>query len=191
MDGFCSTWHFGDNQHANLGGTARTLDGVDGSTEIGVGLNSPDGWSIIDDSATNILVMPDDPAYPQAMQGLQGIGIAPRAQHGIDLYFFGYGHRYRQAVQDFYRLTGATPLLPRFALGNWWGRYYPYSADEYTALMDRFHAEGVPFTTAVIDMDWHITDVDRAIGGGWTGYTWNRDLFPDPRRSSMTCTSVA
>ncbi|ROT87524.1 TIM-barrel domain-containing protein [Bifidobacterium mongoliense] len=181
MDGFCSTWHFGDNQHANLGGTARTLDGVDGSTEIGVGLNSPDGWSIIDDSATNILVMPDDPAYPQAMQGLQGIGIAPRAQHGIDLYFFGYGHRYRQAVQDFYRLTGATPLLPRFALGNWWSRYYPYSADEYTALMDRFHAEGVPFTMAVIDMDWHITDVDRAIGGGWTGYTWNRDLFPDPK----------
>lgn len=181
MDGFCSTWHFGDDQHANLGGTARTLDGVDGSTDVGIGLNSPDGWSIIDDSATNILVAPDDPDYPEAMRGLGGVGIAPRSHQGIDLYFFGYGLRYRQAVQDFYRLTGATPLLPRFALGNWWSRYYRYSADEYLELMDRFAAAGIPFTTSVIDMDWHITDVDRKYGSGWTGYTWNHELFPDPR----------
>ncbi|MCI1219301.1 MAG: alpha-glucosidase [Bifidobacterium sp.] len=180
MDGFCSTWHYGDDQHANLGGTARTLDGVNGSTDVGIGLNSPDGWSLIDDSSTNILVPPDDSDRPDAMFSPDGVGIASRPNQGIDLYFFGYGHRYRQAVQDFYRLTGATPLLPRFALGNWWSRYYRYSADEYLQLMDRFHAEGIPFTTSVIDMDWHITDIDRKLGGGWTGYTWNPDLFPDP-----------
>jgi alpha-glucosidase (family GH31 glycosyl hydrolase) len=28
-------------------------------------------------------------------------------------------------------------------------------------------------------MDWHITDTGND-SSGWTGYTWNRDLFPDP-----------
>ncbi|MDK7859308.1 glycoside hydrolase family 31 protein, partial [Klebsiella pneumoniae] len=53
--------------------------------------------------------------------------------------------------------------------------------DEYLQLMSRFKREGIPFSTAVIDMDWHVTDVDPKYGSGWTGYTWNRDLFPDHR----------
>ncbi len=28
-------------------------------------------------------------------------------------------------------------------------------------------------------MDWHITQTGNA-ARGWTGYTWNRELFPDP-----------
>lgn len=97
------------------------------------------------------------------------------------MYFFGYGHRYIEAVRDFYRLTGPTPLLPRFAMGNWWSRYYRYTQDGYLALMDRFKREGIPFTTSVIDMDWHrVDDVDPKYGSGWTGYSWNRELFPDP-----------
>ena len=49
--------------------------------------------------------------------------------------------------------------------------------------MDRFKREGIPFTTSVIDMDWHLVDdVDPKYGSGWTGYTWNPKLFPDPKR---------
>jgi alpha-glucosidase (family GH31 glycosyl hydrolase) len=29
-------------------------------------------------------------------------------------------------------------------------------------------------------MDWPVTDVDPRHGSGWTGYSWNRDLFPHP-----------
>ena len=29
-------------------------------------------------------------------------------------------------------------------------------------------------------MDWHLVDVDPQYGSGWTGYSWNRELFPDP-----------
>ncbi|WP_419670966.1 TIM-barrel domain-containing protein, partial [Bifidobacterium longum] len=47
------------------------------------------------------------------------------------------------------------PLLPRYALGNWWSRFHRYTSEEYVALMDRFKSEGIPFTTSVIDMDWH------------------------------------
>jgi alpha-glucosidase (family GH31 glycosyl hydrolase) len=49
-------------------------------------------------------------------------------------------------------------------------------------LMNRFKELDIPISVAVIDMDWHITDVPEEYGSGWTGYTWNRYLFPDPVR---------
>ncbi|PST48552.1 alpha-glucosidase [Bifidobacterium callitrichos] len=178
-----NTWHYGDAQRGNLRGTARTLDGVDGATELGLGVVSYDGWAVIDDSASNV-VAPADTVRGEANPF--GTWVTPRdagASATQDLYFFGYGHRYIEAVRDFYHLTGPTPLLPRFAFGNWWSRYHRYDEGEYLALMDRFDKEGLPFTTAVIDMDWHLVDdVDPKYGSGWTGYTWNRRLFPDPRR---------
>ena len=47
--------------------------------------------------------------------------------------------------------------------------------------METFAKKNIPLSVAMIDMDWHITQIDKAIGSGWTGYTWNRDLFPDPK----------
>ncbi|MDQ9757383.1 glycoside hydrolase family 31 protein, partial [Acinetobacter baumannii] len=39
----------------------------------------------------------------------------------------------------------------------------------------------LPFSVAVIDMDWHLVDdVPEKYGSGWTGYTWNKNFFPDP-----------
>jgi alpha-glucosidase (family GH31 glycosyl hydrolase) len=70
--------------------------------------------------------------------------------------------------------------VPRFALGNWWSRHHAYTAESYLALLDRFRNEGIPLSVGVIDMDWHVTDVGPEHGSGWTGYTWNRDLFPEP-----------
>lgn len=190
-----NTWHYGDDPRGNLRGTARTLDEANGAIDLGLGVVSRDGWAVLDDSATNVFVTdqtggaePSGGANPSgAADGERpapygGFGIAPRAHAETDLYFFGYGRRYREAVHDFQRLSGPAPLLPRFALGNWWSRYYRYSQDEYLDLMDRFKAEGIPFTTSVIDMDWHLVDdVDPRFGSGWTGYTWNRKLFPDPK----------
>ena len=48
--------------------------------------------------------------------------------------------------------------------------------------MERFAAEKVPLSVAVLDMNWHVTDIDPKYGPGWTGYTWNREMFPDPPR---------
>ena len=73
-------------------------------------------------------------------------------------------------------------MLPRFALGNWWSRYYKYTEESYMELMERFDQEQIPFSVAVIDMDWHLVDIDPKYGTGWTGYTWNREFFPDPER---------
>ena len=83
------------------------------------------------------------------------------------------------------------PLLPRFVFGNWWSRYHRYDEQEYKALIRRFEAEQIPFSVAVIDMDWHLVDVDPKYGSGWTGYTWNRELFPIRPSSWAGCIGTA
>ncbi len=164
--GIYCTWRYGDKLTENLGGTARTLDEADGAVELEDGILSRlQGYSVLDDSRSWVLT---DDGW-----------ITPRAEGVKDLYFFGYGFAYRDALKDYFRLSGPTPLLPRYALGNWWSRYHAYSDQEYLALMDQFAENGIPLSVSVIDMDWHITDPQNG-GKGWTGYTWNKDLFPDP-----------
>ena len=166
--GIYSTWHFSEPVWEGLWGTARDLDQVDGAIPLAAGLLSRfGGFGVIDDSRSLIL--------------LEDGWVEPRRQGIQDIYFFGYGYEYKQCLHDYFHLCGQTPLLPRYALGNWWSRFYPYTESEYIALMDRFSSEGIPLSIAVIDIDWHIRDVDPKYGKGWTGYTWNTKLFPDPK----------
>ena len=160
-----SRWHYGD-QPETLKGTSRTLDEVDGAMELEDGILSKAGYALLDDSNSYLYDVES--------------GFRARPCPEVDLYFFGYGRDYLGALKDFYHLTGQPPLLPRYALGNWWSRYWPYTSQEYTDLMDRFKAEGVPLAVSVIDMDWHKTAIPARFGSGWTGYSWNRDLIPDP-----------
>ena len=162
-----SVWRFGE-ESANLGGTARTLDDVDGAIPLENGVLAFDGVAMVDDSDSVLL---DDDGW-----------IASRTPGNHDLYVFAFGRDYRAALRALFELTGPTPLLPRYALGTWWSRYHAYTADEYVGLVDRFEEEGVPLSVAVIDMDWHLVDIDPRFGSGWTGYTWNTELFTDPKR---------
>ena len=162
-----SVWHYSDPVQ-DLGGTARTLDEADGAIPLGHGVISKNGFAVLDDSRSLLLT--------------EDGWVTPRRGNGEDVYFFGYGREYIECLQDFYRLCGRTPMLPRFALGNWWSRYHKYTEQSYMELMNRFREEKVPFSVAVIDMDWHLVDIDPKYGSGWTGYTWNRDFFPDPER---------
>ena len=166
-----SKWHFGES-FETLGGTYKTLDEVDGDRPLEQGLCSRWGFSVLDDSNSLLL---DETGW-----------AAIRQAHTQDVYFFGYGYDYRSCIRDFYRITGAPPMLPAYALGNWWSRYYAYTQEEYLSLMDRFAAENIPFSVGVVDMDWHIVQIPKHLQdpeepGGWTGYTWNEKLFPDYR----------
>ncbi|MBO0746522.1 MAG: hypothetical protein J2P43_16000, partial [Candidatus Dormibacteraeota bacterium] len=71
------------------------------------------------------------------------------------------------------RFGGTIPMPPRWVLGPWWSRYWAYRDRDLQALVEEFRSRGFPLDVLVIDMDWHTPDA-------WTGYTWNRDLFPDP-----------
>ena len=160
-----SIWHYGE-AFSDLGGTARTLDEADGAIPLEHGIISRNGFSVMDDSRS--LILREDG------------WVEPRPKDYIDIYFWAYGHDYRGALRDFCRLCGKMPMVPRYALGNWWSRFYKYTEKTYKELVNRFKEENVPFSVAVIDMDWHLTDIDPKYGSGWTGYTWNRDYFPDP-----------
>lgn len=157
------SWRSGQKLN-HLGGTARTLDNADGAIELEPGIFSREGVGLLSDDSL--------------LFGADG-ELQPRRPGTRDIYLFLYGRQFERGLRDFFRLSGRPPLLPRFALGNWWSRFWPYTAEEYLALMERFDAEGTPFSVAVLDMDWHLTRVPEGYSG-WTGYTWNRELIPEP-----------
>ncbi len=162
------TWHFGDHPFhtGNLGGTYRTLDEAAGFVRPDPGLMASTGGTVYDDSKS--LVFNDD------------CWLETRARpENLDLYFFGYGFDFTACQRDLSRIAGRTPMVPRYILGNWWSRYWKYSGAELLGLMREFKIHGVPLSVCIVDMDWHLTETGNT-STGWTGYTWNRELFPDP-----------
>ena len=159
----------------NLKGTARTLDGINGSLALSDGIVSKNGVAVLDDSKSLIL---------------KNNKLVKRKKCN-DLYYFCFENNYQEALNQLYHLTGKVPLIPRYALGNWWSRYHAYSDEEYLNLINQFKKHNIPINVSVIDMDWHYVDIikdfyDENIPtsnlqyyDGWTGYTWNKNLFKD------------
>ena len=195
VDGKPVSWHPGMEDAENLEGTTRTLDGALGSKTkepIGQGLVSRSGWALVDDS-TRPLFDSANFSFPQGEKSpwpwVMERPDSEKAGAYSDWYFFGYGHDYRKALGDYVRVAGRIPLPPRFVFGTWWSRYWAYSDQELDELVKGFHENSTPLDVFVIDMDWHINRQQlQAMGEtdqagqtlGWTGYTWNKLLFPDP-----------
>ena len=179
-DGFF-TWKPGMEQKENLKGTFRTLDGLDGDLQTQTwvadmkkgetrqfenGILARDGWTLIDESESYLF---DDSDWAWVKER--------EAKECQDWYFMAYGQDYKAALKDFTVFAGKMPLPPRFTFGYWWSRYWAYSDREMRTLVDKFHAYDIPLDVLVVDMDWHYTDPGR---GGWTGWTWNKSIFPNP-----------
>jgi len=191
VDGKQVVWHPGLADPLNLQGTTRTLDGARGDKTkepIEPGLVSRSGWALVDDS-TRPLFDSSDFRFLQGEKSPWPWVIERPAGDRQDLYFFGYGHEYRKALGDYVSIAGRIPLPPRFAFGAWWSRYWDYTDQELDELVQSFRENDVPLDVLVIDMGWHISkDRLQAAGEkdqsghdlGWTGYTWNKELFPDP-----------
>ncbi|WEK38305.1 MAG: glycoside hydrolase family 31 protein [Candidatus Pseudobacter hemicellulosilyticus] len=170
------TWKPGLKQTGNLKGTYRTLDRCEGDVrdnkdkiQLEDGLLSRDGWHLIDDSKSLLF---DNSDWPWAT-------TRPESAHQ-DWYFMGYGNNYKQALYDYSLFAGKVPLPPRYAFGYWWSRYWSYSDNEVRDLVNNFEKFAVPLDVLVIDMDWHFIVNEHL---PWTGYSWNKRLFPDPGKS--------
>ena len=155
------TWVPGTPNRGNLRGSRRTLDNQGSAVTLSEGIVSRDGWALHDDSRSVVFTESMDWVSPRHSADLQ------------DWYFFGYGHDYTGALAEYMRFGGEVPLIPRYVLGAWWSRFYAYSDEELRQLVADFEAHDLPLDVLVIDMDWHTPH-------SWTGYTWNRELFPDP-----------
>lgn len=166
-------WYPGMKDSQNLKGTYRTLDLCDGNIhngkpiELEDGLISKSGWTFIDDSKSYLF---DHSDWPWVVN-------RPTSSDAQDWYFMAYGHDYKKALRDFTVFAGKVPLPPRYAFGYWWSRFWDYSDDDYRKLLGNFRKYDIPLDVLVIDMDWHYTSDNL---GDWTGYTWNRRLFPNP-----------
>lgn len=106
-----------------------------------------------------------------------------------DLYFLGHGHDFKSALREFTLISGKIPIPPRFAFGVFYSRWWAYSdADLQHDIVEQYEQRGIPLDVVVIDMDWHLTfygarDPDQAgQQKGWTGLTWDKKMFPDPRQ---------
>jgi len=192
VGGVRRTWRPGMADEGNLLGTTRTLDGALGDRirePMEAGLISTSGWAVVDDSKRPLF----DSTDFRFDRGSESPWPWVKARTGgdrLDWYFFGHGHDYRGALGDFVKVAGRIPLPPRFAFGVWWSRYWAYSDGELRKLVRDFRTNSVPLDVLVVDMDWHQTfsNRDRTVldqSGhrlGWSGYTWNRRLFPEPGR---------
>ena len=178
------TWKYGISQSGNLKGTARTLDFDIGRTRLENGLLSKSDWVVVDDSKS--LVFNDSGWLEPRTTVMQPNRLLEKYKNILspsrtykDLYFFGYDRDYSACMGDFRQVAGPIPMIPRYILGNWWSRYHAYTQAELKSLMEDFRAHEIPLSVCIIDMDWHITQTGNE-SNGWTGYTWNRKLFPNP-----------
>ncbi len=184
LNGKKVVWTPGSPDSGNLMGTARTLDRSRGrelgkGIELEKGILSRDGWSLVDDSQRHLL---------EGAPGQEWVVCRPAGERQ-DWYLFAYGHDYRGALRDYARVSGAAPMPPRYVFGYWWSRYWQYSDSEFRDIISRLRSVDIPVDVLIVDMDWHETwtlsqykspkdSFGQAIG--WTGYTWQKELFPAP-----------
>ena len=178
-------WYPGLKDPQNLKGTYRTLDGNNGDdyrSRLEDGLISRSGWAVINDSPSferadgsrSLALVPDSGGIDWA---------APRADaDALDLYFLGYGHNYKKALYDFTLIAGKSPLPPDYVLGYWYSKYDNYSADDFRNIVKSMRDNDINADVLILDMDWHWNGEQEVSGGrgGWTGWSWNTNLIPDP-----------
>lgn len=185
MKGRPVVWYPGLKDPQNLKGTYRTLDennGYDYLTKLEDGVVGRSGWAVINDS----------PSFKRA-DGSTSMALEPQEDYfdwlaqradkdAYDIYFMGYGHDYKRALRDFTRIAGQIPLPPDYIFGYWYSKYQEYSAQDFRDIMAALKENGLKTDVMILDMDWHYNGSKKNSKGrgGWTGWSWNRNLIPDP-----------
>ncbi len=180
-------WYPGKPDPMNLKGTCRTLDGSNGQnkrSEMEDGLISRSGWAVIDDSWTSARA---DGSRSFALEADENLGYDwwsdRNDPHAMDVYFLGYGNNYKKALSDYTSIAGKIPLPPAYVFGYWYSKYSSYSADDYRDIMNNLSSNDIPTDVMILDMDWHWNGSEGSMSGGrggWTGWSWNTNLIPDP-----------
>lgn len=164
-------WYIWMEQEGNLLGPVTTVDNVTGPVPRQEGLLSRDGWYLINDTGKDIYK--------------EGTLHRRDGAHMQDLYLFIYGNNYKAALKSLQAVSGPVPMTRKYVHGSWYCRWWPYTDQDYRDIVEGYREHDFPMDVLVFDMDWH-RKKDATIGmghagtRGWTGYSWNRDLIPDP-----------
>jgi alpha-glucosidase (family GH31 glycosyl hydrolase) len=158
-------WYFGHPEARNFGTSGMSLDENSQKVSLAKGLYSVDGFVSLDD-ANSLVLMPD--GYLLANQ-------VPR----VDTYLFVYRRDFGLCLKDYFTLTGYPSLIPRYALGIWWNRNEIYHFQDTKDLLVNFNRNKIPLSILLLGEFWHLKDKNN-LALYKTGFTFNRNLFPDP-----------
>ncbi|MBQ3468537.1 MAG: DUF5110 domain-containing protein [Bacilli bacterium] len=160
-------WYYGHPEVRNLNGNMVSTD-INVPNNLKKGLYSLEGFASIDDSNSKIL----------AEDGT----LVNRKPNQTDIYVFMYDFDFGQALEDYFKLTGYPEFIPRYALGNWWSRNITYDDQKIDELIKKFEKKKIPLSILLLDSDWHYRNVGK-IQNTKTGFTFNKDLFPNPKKT--------
>ena len=120
------------------------------------------------------LVPPPGGAIPENLQGTYARTSGyDTGNDAPDVYLFVTKDA-QTLRRDFLRLTGPVPLVPRYTLGYWDSRWFPYSEKSALASIDEYRRRGYPLDLFVCDTDWRV--------GASKGYGVDTKLFPNMGR---------
>lgn len=169
-------WAPGLNNAGNLLGTIKSLDMLgaqdlnctenanvhvhDESLHCAWGVVSRAGWAVLDDSL-NWALTPGAEWWDS------------RNRNQADWYFFGHGWNYKGALADFTAVGGQIPMIPRYATGIWWTRWFDINNVDMREIVYEYQSRSLPLDVFVLDMDWHKKN-------NWGGFTFDEHLFPYP-----------
>ncbi|MDO5393940.1 MAG: glycoside hydrolase family 31 protein [Mycoplasmatota bacterium] len=160
-------WYVGHPEAKNLHGNMISVDmGIPKNLENG--LYSLDGFASFDDSKSKIIMEDGTLAEP--------------LENHLDIYVFMYDRDFKQALLDYFKMTGAPALIPRYALGNWWCRNTTYNDTTLYQLIRNFERNKIPLSVMLFDHDWHYRNVGNHKDLK-AGFTFNKDLFIEPEKT--------
>ncbi len=160
LNGTDNIWYYGHPEARNYFGSNISVESKT-DTAMNKGLYSLEGFVSLDDSNSLIL-------------NQNGI-VSENKSGNIDIYLFMYNKDFGMCIQDYLKLTGSPAMIPRYALGNWWCKDTKYSGEDLVNLSSEFEANDVPISIFLLEKGWHIDN------GNSTGYTFNNELFPNPK----------
>lgn len=144
-------WYYKHPEVRNYGTSSYEL----GDKKFVKGLYSLDGFASIDDSSTSLIL--EDGAFKR------------RENSGIDVYVFLYNKDFYYCLNDYFAITGHPPLIPRYALGNWWCKSEFYNEMGIAHIVNKFEKKNIPISVFMLDK-WQTNN----------SYEFN-DLYKNPK----------
>ena len=158
-------WYYNHLEVRNFHGAYTSLEDISNPKKENKGLYSSDGFVTFDDSPSMVL--------------MPGGTFTQKENRGIDLYLFIYQKDFAVCLKDYFTLTGNPPLIPRYALGNWWSKNKYYNQTEVLELFQDFEKYEIPISVLLLDKKWKIEE-DSTKKMLESGFTFNGKLFPNP-----------
>ena len=124
-------WYYGHPEVRNYDASAFNINDTK-EKRFKKSLYSLDGFVSIDDSKSSLI--------------LENGSFKKRDNAGVDIYVFLYDKDFYYCLNDYFMLTGYPPLIPRYALGNWWDKKEFYNEFGIVHLLKKFEQYNIPIS---------------------------------------------